>query len=100
MNKTVPEYQQFVFFAQIELLLNHAQRFYNRQFLTRKQNYPSLTDRIDQLLEDYFNSSKVLNSGVPTVHYLADQLHMTASYLSDLLRNLTGQNTQQIFMIK
>lgn len=84
-----------VIISQIELLLNYAQRFYNRQFLTRKQNYPSFTDRIDQLLEDYFNSDKVLNAGIPTVNYLADQLHMSPGYLSDLLRNLTGQNTQQ-----
>ena len=84
-----------VIISQIELLLNYAQRFYNRQFLTRKQNYPSIAERIDQLLEDYFNSDKILSGGVPTVNYLAEQLHMSASYLSDLLRNLTGQNTQQ-----
>jgi len=85
-----------VIISQIELLLTYAQRFYKRQFLTRKQNYHSLTYRIDTLLEDYFNNDKALNNGVPTVNYLSDQLHMSASYLSDLLRNLTGQNTQQI----
>ncbi|MDF2851605.1 MAG: AraC family transcriptional regulator [Sphingobacterium multivorum] len=96
LENRIDEMSHNVIIAQIELLLNYAQRFYNRQFLTRKQNYPSIAERIDQLLEDYFNSDKVLSGGVPTVNYLADQLHMSASYLSDLLRNLTGQNTQQI----
>ncbi|WP_119789531.1 helix-turn-helix domain-containing protein [Flavobacterium anhuiense] len=96
LENRIDEMSHNVIISQIELLLNYAQRFYNRQFLTRKQNYSSLTDRIDQLLEDYFNSDKALNVGVPTVNYLADQLHMSASYLSDLLRKLTGQNTQQI----
>lgn len=96
LENRIDEMSHNVIIAQIELLLNYAQRFYNRQFLTRKQNYPSIAECIDQLLEDYFNSDKVLSGGVPTVNYLAEQLHMSASYLSDLLRNLTGQNTQQI----
>ena len=96
LENRIDEMSHNVMISQIELLLNYAQRFYNRQFLTRKQNYPSIVERIDQVLEDYFNSDKVLSGGVPTVNYLADQLHMSASYLSDLLRNLIGQNTQQI----
>lgn len=96
LDSRIDDMSHNVIISQIELLLNYAQRFYNRQFLTRKQNYPSLTDRIDELLEDYFNSERGPSGGVPTVNYLADQLHMSASYLSDLLRNFTGQNTQQI----
>ncbi|QHC86018.1 AraC family transcriptional regulator [Empedobacter brevis] len=84
-----------VIIAQIELLLNYAQRFYKRQFITRKQKYHSLTDQIDAVLENYFLDEQAIHNGVPTVNYVSDQLHMSASYLSDLLRNLTGQNTQQ-----
>jgi len=95
LENRIDEMSHDVIISQIELLLNYAQRFYKRQFLTRKQSYHKLTDRIDELLDDYFSSSKSLNNGVPTVNYVSDQLHMSASYLSDLLRNLTGQNTQQ-----
>lgn len=84
-----------VIIAQIELLLNYAQRFYKRQFITRKQKYHSLTDQIDAVLENYFRDEHAIHNGVPTVNYVSDQLHMSPSYLSDLLRNLTGQNTQQ-----
>lgn len=84
-----------VIISQIELLLNYAQRFYKRQFITRKQKYHSLTDQIDAVLENYFRDEQAIHNGVPTVNYVSDQLHMSASYLSDLLRNLTGQNTQQ-----
>jgi AraC-like DNA-binding protein len=33
--------------------------------------------------------------GIPTVQYLSEQLNISASYLSDMLRSLTGQNAQQ-----
>lgn len=85
-----------VIIAQIELLLNYAQRYYKRQFITRKPTYHHIIDEIDKLLEDYFQKNEALNKGVPTVNYLADQLHMSASYLSDLTRNLIGQNTQHL----
>ena len=33
--------------------------------------------------------------GIPTVQFLAEQLNISAGYLSDMLRSLTGQNAQQ-----
>ncbi|MGJ1412838.1 helix-turn-helix domain-containing protein [Sphingobacterium thalpophilum] len=95
LENRIDDMSQDVIISQIELLLNYAQRFYKRQFITRKQKYHSLTDQIDAVLENYFLDKQAIHSGVPTVNYVSDQLHMSASYLSDLLRNLTGQNTQQ-----
>ncbi|KOS05743.1 AraC family transcriptional regulator [Flavobacterium akiainvivens] len=96
LENRIDEMSHDVIVSQLELLLTYAQRFYKRQFLTRKQNYHSLTERIDQLLEEYFSHDMAMNNGIPTINYLADHLHMSASYLSDLLRNLTGKNTQQL----
>jgi AraC-like DNA-binding protein len=52
-------------------------------------------DRFDGLLHGYFNDETALVNGLPTVHYLADKLHVSPRYLGDMLRALTGQNTQQ-----
>lgn len=50
---------------------------------------------MEALLDDYFNEEKTLINGIPTVQYLAAELHLSPSYLSDMLRSLTGQNAQQ-----
>lgn len=91
----IDDFSQDVIISQIELLLNYSNRFYNRQFITRKAVNNSLLQQIDEILEDYFNSTKAINGGIPTVQFLAKQLNTSPSYLSDMLRSLTGQNAQQ-----
>ena len=91
----IDTFSQDVIVSQIELLLNYFNRFYNRQFLTRKSANHDLLTNLEKLLDDYFNSDQVQKTGLPTVHYLAEKLHISANYLSDMLRNLTGQNAQQ-----
>lgn len=50
---------------------------------------------MESLLNDYFNTGKYQTNGIPTVQYLADELHLSPGYLSDMLRSFTGQNAQQ-----
>jgi AraC family transcriptional activator of pobA len=89
------DFSQDVIISQVESLLNYSNRFYKRQFLTRKAVNADLLQKMEALLDDYFNSEKYLTNGIPTVQYLADELHLSPGYLSDMLRNLTGQNGQQ-----
>ena len=91
----IDNFSQDVVISQIELLLNHANRFYNRQFITRKAVSNDLLQRTEEILQAYFQSSQAAKQGLPTVQYLSDQLNVSASYLSDMLRSLTGQNAQQ-----
>lgn len=91
----IDHYSQDVIVSQIDLLLNYCNRFYNRQFITRKNANNDLLIKLEALLADYFNGDNVQELGLPTVQYLSAQLNVSAPYLSDLLRNLTGQNTQQ-----
>ena len=95
LNSRIDDLSQDVVISQIELLLNYAQRFYKRQFITRKIENHDLLQRLEELLTGYFNNELALNKGIPTVQYLADNLHLSPSYLSDMLRALTGQNAQQ-----
>lgn len=95
LNSRIDDFSQDVIISQIELLLNYANRFYKRQFITRKVISHDLLRRLEDLLAVYFNNEHSLSNGIPTVQYLAENLHLSPSYLSDMLRALTGQNAQQ-----
>lgn len=100
LNERIDEYSQDVVIAQIDLLLSYCNRFYKRQFMTRKAVNNDMLQKLDELLEDYFITEKPLKFGVPTVQYLAEQIHITPGYLSDMLRSLIGQNAQQFIHLK
>lgn len=87
---------QEIVWSQIELMLNYCNRFYQRQFITRKPATSHLLKQLDQLLKDYFDKDKALHNGLPVVTDLADQLKVSQRYLSDMTRTLTGKNTQQL----
>src|SRR5690606_39004604 len=91
----IDKFSQSVIIAQLELLLTYADRFYQRQFITRQKSNHQILNRLEELLISYFNSDDLVTKGLPTVQYLADQLHVSPKYLSSLLRALTGQNAQQ-----
>ncbi|KQT21002.1 AraC family transcriptional regulator [Chryseobacterium sp. Leaf405] len=89
------DFSQDVVISQIELLLNYSSRYYKRQFITYKAVNDHLIEKFEKVLDFYFNNDEELHNGMPTVQKLADQLNVSASYLSDMLRSLTGLNTQQ-----
>ena len=91
----IDNFSQDVVISQIELLLNHSNRFYSRQFITRKAVSSDLLQKAEEILQAYFQSPQVAKLGLPTVQFLSAQLNVSASYLSDMLRSLTGQNAQQ-----
>lgn len=89
------EYSQQIIISQIELLLNYAERFYKRQFLTRKITSHQILEKLELLIDDHFNVEDMASQGLPRVQQIAERLNLTPDYLSTLLRNLTGQTTQQ-----
>ena len=95
LNSRIDEFSQEVVLSQIELLLNYANRFYKRQFITRKIVSNDMLQRLEALLDDYFHYERTARQGIPTVQFLSDQLNVSSSYLSDMLRALTGMNAQQ-----
>ncbi|MVM29143.1 helix-turn-helix domain-containing protein [Spirosoma sp. HMF4905] len=91
----VDTFSQDVIIAQLELLLTYTERFYHRQFITRKMANHKVLDRLEQVLSDYFNSDDLGKHGLPSVVYIAEKLNISPNYLSGLLKVLTGQSTQQ-----
>jgi AraC-like DNA-binding protein len=91
----IDKFSQDVIIAQLELLLTYSQRFYERQFITRKISNHQILHRLEAVLTDYFNSNDLIQKGLPTVQYIAETLNVSPNYLSGLLKVLTGQSTQQ-----
>lgn len=91
----IDRFSQPVIIAQLELLLTYAERFYQRQFITRKISSHEILGRLEDLLSDYFKSGTLARQGLPSVTFIAENLNISASYLSSLLKALTGQSTQQ-----
>jgi AraC family transcriptional activator of pobA len=91
----IDRHTQDIILSQIDLLLNYSNRFYERQFITRKAVNHDVLARMELLLNEYFDHEEPLKKGPPTVESLAEQLHLSPYYLSDLLRSLTGQSAQQ-----
>lgn len=75
----------------INLLLRYAQRFYNRQFVSRTVMNNDVLSRFEKILKDYFQDEDQLRKGVPTVQYCSEQLNMSPSYLSDVIKRATGE---------
>ncbi len=94
-HSNIDKFSQTVIIAQLELLLTYAERFYQRQFITRKISNHKILDRLEGLLTSYFNSDALLKKGLPTVQYIAETLNVSPNYLSGLLKVLTGRSTLQ-----
>ena len=90
LQKRHDELQDTIIVGYIELVLNFCQRFYNRQFITRKLVNSDILIKFDGLLRDYYEQKKQLTLGLPTVQYCADKLCMSPNYFGDLIKKTTG----------
>ncbi|OOQ59202.1 helix-turn-helix domain-containing protein [Mucilaginibacter pedocola] len=94
-HSNIDKFSQNIIIAQLELLLSYSERFYQRQFITRKIANHQILDKLESLLNDYFSSEALATQGLPTVTYVAEELAVSPGYLSGLLKTLTGLSTQQ-----
>lgn len=92
-NGNIDKFSQSIIISQIETLLNYSDRFYQRQFLTRKINNHKILQNVEKIIDDYFKEDSI--TGLPSVHYVAQSLNLSPMYLSNLLKAITGQTTQQ-----
>jgi AraC family transcriptional regulator, transcriptional activator of pobA len=94
-HSNIDKFSQDLIITQLELLLKYADRFYNRQFLTRKISNHKILHRLEDCLNDYFNNAELINEGLPSVQLVAGKLNVSPNYLTGVLKTLTGQSTQQ-----
>lgn len=94
LTRPIDNFSHDVLVAQLDLLLTFSNRYYNRQFITRKPLNNQLLSRFESLLDDYFQNDKGVEY-LPPVTYFAKELHLSSKYLSDMLKQLTGLTSQQ-----
>ncbi|MCX8524957.1 helix-turn-helix transcriptional regulator [Chryseobacterium formosus] len=92
----IDKFSQNIIISQLETLLNYSERFYQRQFITRHKAHHQFLEKLEILLNDYFEGENIIKNGLPTVQFLSEQLNMSSQYMRSLLKSLTGQTTQQI----
>ena len=91
----IDKFSQNIIISHIELLLNYAERYYERQFITRKISNHQILIKLEQVLNNYFNNSETLINGIPSVVQISNDLNLSPNYLSSVLKIVSGQSTQQ-----
>lgn len=91
----IDRFSQDIIISHIETLLNYSERFYQRQFITRKKSNHQVLHQFEKILSEYFENEDLIVKGLPSVQYLADKLSISTKYLSSLLKQLTQQSAQQ-----
>lgn len=94
LQENIDVHSQAILVSGIEMILNYCSRFYGRQFITRKTSNHAVIVQVEKLLNEYFGQGDLSEQGLPTVRFLADQVHLSPNYLSDLLKRETGKNAQ------
>lgn len=96
----IDKHSKAVIVSNIELFLNYCVRFYDRQFISRNEVNKGALAQFEYLLNDYFESEKPQTSGLPTVSYFAEQLHISPNYFGDLIKKETGKTAQEYIHLK
>lgn len=93
------EYSKEIILGHIASILKYSQRFYKRQFINRTEMSGKIVSKFNNILAAYFESGLLNEQGLPTVKYMADQLHVSPGYLSDLLKQETGKTAIELIHI-
>lgn len=92
----IDRFSHNIIISQLETMFNYAQRFYQRQFMTRRKANHQFLEKLERLLNNYFDGDHVAQNGLPTVQFISEKLHMSPKYMRSLLKSLTGQTPRQL----
>ncbi|GET29279.1 AraC family transcriptional regulator [Prolixibacter sp. SD074] len=100
LQQPVDKHSKKLIVSKLDLLLNHCERFYDRQFITRDSVNRGILEKFEELLNSYFSSDKPQNIGLPSVAYFAEELHLSANYFGDLIKKETGKSAKEYIQNK
>jgi AraC-like DNA-binding protein len=100
LHQSIDKHSKTLIANNIELMLNYCMRFYDRQFITRSHVNKDILVKFERLLDDYFQSEKPRTLGLPTVKFCAENIHLSANYLGDLIKKETGKSPLEHIQLK
>ncbi|HXS54693.1 MAG TPA: helix-turn-helix transcriptional regulator [Hanamia sp.] len=100
LEHAIDKHSKRLIVSNIELFLDYCVRFYERQFVTRDNAHKGILERFESLLNEYFQTNKPENIGLPTVAYCAGELNLSTSYFGDLIKKETGKTAQEFLHAK
>jgi AraC-like DNA-binding protein len=100
LKRNIDKHTKQLIVSNIELFLNYCERFYDRQFITRDNVNRGILEKFEDSLNNYFESEKPYNSGLPSVAYFAEKLHLSPNYFGDLIKKETGKSAQDYIQNK
>jgi AraC family transcriptional activator of pobA len=100
LERAIDKHSKKLIVSNIELFLNYCVRFYDRQFLTRDKVHHGILERFETLLNDYYHSEQPQITGLPSVAWCADRLHLSSGYFGDLIKKETGKTAQEYIQSK
>lgn len=95
-NNNTDEHSKMIIISHIDSMLKYAQRFYKRQFIHRTELTGATLTRFNALLAANFEERKLKGTGLPTVALLAEKMHISPRYLTDLLKEETGKTALEL----
>jgi len=102
VNNNLDEYSKEIILTHFDSMLKYSKRFYNRQFINRAPLAGTMISRFNEILVAYFKKGLHRTQGLPNVILMADRLHTSARYLTDMLKQQTGKTALEhihIFLI-
>lgn len=93
------EYSKDIILTHIDSILKYSQRFYKRQFINRTELSGKVVSKFNNSLGSYFKNGLPEDKGLPTVKMMADEMHVSPRYLSDLLKQETGKTAIELIHI-
>jgi AraC family transcriptional activator of pobA len=93
------EFSRDIMLANISSLLKYAQRFYKRQFINRTEVSGKTITKFNEALSKYVADGHLQTKGLPSVSSLAEGLHISSRYLSDLLKQESGKTALELIHI-
>lgn len=100
VERPIDNHSRKIICRNIELLLDYCLRFYERQFITRKNANIDVLTRFEAELNSYFHGNTARMDGLPSVKYFAERCFLSPNYFGDLVKKETGRTPQEFIQSK
>ncbi len=100
LGRPIDQHSKPLICRNIELLLDYCMRFYDRQFITRREANHDVLTRFENELNIYFRGNRAEREGLPSVKYFAERCFLSPNYFGDLVKKETGRSPQEFIQGK